>query len=110
MKIAVATIGNDGLQDVISPEFGHSRTFTLIDIQDGKIMNIEVLENPAKKIRHGRGPLVAKRLADIGVNMVISGELGPGASVVLDQAGIKKLIVKPGQKVEDVLRSNKLIS
>ncbi|GEM_PF-4701182 len=30
--------------------------------------------------------------------MIITGELGPGASIILDQLNIKKLIVKPGQK------------
>lgn len=110
MKVAVATLGNNGLKDVISPEFGHSRTFTLIDIEDRRIINIEVIENPAKNIRHGRGSIVAKTLADRGVKIVISGELGPGASVILDQFGIKKLIVKPGQIVEDILKENNLIS
>lgn len=43
------------------------------------------------------------------VNMVISGEIGPGASIILDQLKIEKVIVKPGQKVIDVLKEKALI-
>ncbi len=109
VKIAVATMGNKGLEDIVSPEFGHSRTFTLIELEDGKVVKVDVIENPAKNIAHGRGPIVAKSLADKNVETIISGEVGPGASTILEQLGVKILIVKPGQKVVDVLRENKLI-
>ncbi|MEM3819519.1 MAG: NifB/NifX family molybdenum-iron cluster-binding protein [Nitrososphaerota archaeon] len=110
LRIAIATNGDRGLQDYVSPEFGHARTFTIVEVEDGKIKNIEVIDNPAKNLGHGRGPIVAKSLGDKGVSMVISGEIGPGASVILDQLGIRRLIVKPGRKVEDVLREENLIT
>jgi len=87
----------------------HSRTFTIIDIEDGEVKNIEVLENPAKNMVHGRGPIVGKSLADRGVDIVITGKIGPGASTVLEQLGIKVIVTNPGQKVEDVLRKYKLM-
>lgn len=109
VKIAVATVGNKGLEDIVSQEFGHSRTFTLIDIEDGKVVKVDVIENPARNIAHGRGPIIAKSLADKNVETIISGEVGPGASTILKQLDVKILIVKPGRKVIDVLRENKLI-
>lgn len=109
MKIAIATVSGKGLQDIVSPEFGHARTFTIIEIQDKKIVHVDILENPAGRLTHGRGPLVAKKLADLGVETVISGEIGPGAQTILEQLGIKRIIVKPGQKVEDILRENNFI-
>ena len=108
-RIAVATVRDRGLEDVISPEFGHSRTFTIIDIENGEIRNVEVIENPAGNIAHGRGPIVGKSLADKGVEIVVTSEIGPGASAILEQLGIKIMMTKAGQKVEDVLREYKLI-
>ncbi|MEM3952031.1 MAG: NifB/NifX family molybdenum-iron cluster-binding protein [Nitrososphaerota archaeon] len=110
MRIAIATIGDKGLQDYISPELGHTNTFTIIEIENGKIKNIEVIDNPAKNLEHGRGPIIARILGDKGVSMVISGRIGPGASIMLDQLKIRRLIVKPGRKVEDVLREENLIT
>lgn len=109
MKIAIATINNKGLEDNVSYEFGHSKTFTIVEIEDNNIKNIEIIQNPAKNLNHGRGPIVAKHLANMKVNMVISGEIGPGASIILDQLKIGKIIVKPGQKVIDILKEKALI-
>jgi len=78
-------------------------------IEDGEVKNVEVLENPAKNMVHGRGPIVGKGLADRGVDIVITGKIGPGASTVLEQLGIKVIVTNPGQKVEDVLRKYKLM-
>jgi len=58
---------------------------------------------------HGRGPVVAKRISDMSVEVVISGELGPGASMILQELGISRIIVKPGLKVVDVLREKGFI-
>lgn len=67
LRVAVATAGDKGLKDVVSYEFGHSRTFTIVDIENGKIEHVEVIKNPATSLSHGKGPVVAKHLADIKV-------------------------------------------
>ena len=103
LRIAIATNNNKGLEDTISSEFGHSKTFTIIEIKEKEI------KNPANKLNYGRGAIVAKHLANMKIDMIISGELGPGASIILDQFNIKKLIVKHGQKVIDVLKEKALI-
>lgn len=109
VRIAVATNGDKGIQDLVSHEFGHSRTFTIMDIEGGVIRNMEVIENPAKNVLHGRGPIVGKSLANKGVEVVITSEIGPGASAILEQLGVKIIITNPGKKVEDVLRECKLV-
>jgi len=108
-RIAVATVRDRGLEDIVSPEFGHSRTFTIIDIENGEVKNVEVLENPARNIAHGRGPIIGKSLADKGVEIVFTSGVGPGASAILEQLGVKIVTTKAGQKVEDVLREYKLV-
>lgn len=109
LRVAVTTKGNKGLEDTVSHEFGHAKTFTIIDIQDGMVKNVEVIENPAGSLSHGKGPVVAKYLADMKVNMVISGEVGPGASTMLNELKIKILAAKAGEQVIKVLKINSLI-
>jgi len=108
-RIAIATVNNKGLEDIISNTFGYSKTFTIIDIENGNIKNIKIIDNPAGSITHGRGPIIAKRLSDMKVEIIISSELGPGASTILKELGISNINVKPGLKVLEVLKENKLI-
>ena len=108
-KIAIATVGYGGLEDSVSSEFGHSKTFTIVDVGDGVVRDVRVIDNPAGAMTHGRGPVVAKRLSDMGVNIVISGELGLGASAILQEMGISRIIVKSGMKVIDVLKEKGFI-
>jgi predicted Fe-Mo cluster-binding NifX family protein len=109
LRVAVATTGDKGLEDTVSHEFGHAKTFTIIDVQNEQVKNITIIQNPAASLSHGKGPVVAKYLADMKVNMVISGEVGPGASVMLNELAIKILRVKSGEQVINALRANSLI-
>ncbi|MEM3700023.1 MAG: NifB/NifX family molybdenum-iron cluster-binding protein [Candidatus Bathyarchaeia archaeon] len=109
LKVAIATTSEKGLEDTVSHEFGHAKTFTIIDIKDNSVKNVEVIENPAASLSHGKGPVVAKYLADMKVNVVISGEVGPGATTMLNELKIKILAAKSGEQVINVLRSNSLI-
>jgi predicted Fe-Mo cluster-binding NifX family protein len=43
-------------------------------------------------------------LVDSGVNVVLSAELGPGASALLDQHSITHIVVKPGAGVKESVR------
>ncbi|MEM3011746.1 MAG: NifB/NifX family molybdenum-iron cluster-binding protein [Candidatus Hadarchaeales archaeon] len=95
MLVAVATLDRGGPEARVSPEFGHAPTFTLVEVEGGKAKRWEVILNPASSLQHGRGPLVAKSLSDKGVKMVVSGEVGPGASELLKAFGIEIRIVEP---------------
>lgn len=108
-RIAIATTGERGLEDRISGHFGHSKTFTIIEIENGKVKNVQVVQNPAASLSRGIGRTVAQHLVSMGVSTVISGEVGPGASIALDELGMKKLVVTPGQRVIDVLRKNDMV-
>jgi predicted Fe-Mo cluster-binding NifX family protein len=79
-RIAVATDGKKGLEDVVSNVFGRAKTFTIVDAEDEKIINVSILENPALAYAHGAGPIAIKTLIDDGVEVVIANELGVGAS------------------------------
>ncbi|MEM3732497.1 MAG: NifB/NifX family molybdenum-iron cluster-binding protein [Candidatus Bathyarchaeia archaeon] len=94
---------------MVSSEFGRSKTFTIIEVENGEVKSVNVIENPAASLSHGRGPIVTKNLANTGVSVIISGEVGPGASTMLDDLGRKKLLAKPGEKVIDALKELSII-
>ena len=83
-RIAVATEGKKGLEDIVSNVFGRAKTFTIVDADGEKIIGVSVLENPAIFYSHGAGPIVIKTLIDDGVEVVLANELGVGASEILD--------------------------
>lgn len=79
MKIAVTYENGQIFQ-----HFGHTEQFKVYDVQDGKIVNSEVLDTNGS----GHGAL-AGFLADNGVETLICGGIGGGAQTALAEAGIK---------------------
>jgi predicted Fe-Mo cluster-binding NifX family protein len=106
-RIAVATDGKDGLEDVVSNVFGRARTFTIVDVEDEKIVDVSVLENPAIAYAHGAGPIAIKTLVDDGVDVVLASELGVGASDILRQHNIMYIQAKPGTNVGDAIKKTR---
>jgi len=104
-RIAVATDGKNGLDDTVSNVFGRAPTFTIVDAEDEKIISVRVLENPALSYAHGAGPIAIKTLIDDGVEVVISNELGIGASEILENHNITYMQAKPGTKVENAVKN-----
>ena len=104
IRIAVATNGKDGLEDVVSNVFGRAKTFTILDAEDEKIKVISIVENPGISYKYGAGPIVAKMLADEGVDIVIAYVLGAGADGLLKQNNIKQVAIKPNTTVEKATR------
>lgn len=78
MKIAVTyEAGN------IFQHFGHTETFKVYEVQEGKVIASQVVDTNGS----GHGAL-ATLLYDLGVNMLICGGIGGGAQMALAQAGI----------------------
>lgn len=103
MKLAIPTKGSKGMEDVVSNAFGRAEKFTIVEIRDGSVVNVKVVENPATSYSHGAGPIAVKTLVDNGVTAVAASELGIGASMLLDQKNIKKFKVKTGASVKEVV-------
>jgi len=104
MRIAVASQGLSGLDDVVSQVFGRSPAFTIVDVEDSTVKDIKAEKNPSADASHGAGPLTCTRLNKLGVNVVIAANFGPTVSAILKEAEIKAVIVKPGTKVEDAIQ------
>ena len=104
MRIAVPTKAYAGLKDSVSEVFGKAKTFTILDVEDGEVKNVKVVDNSAASYEHGSGPVAVKTLMDLRVNLVMAVEFGPGASSLLEQHNIQKLSVKPNLKVAESVK------
>ncbi len=103
LRLAVAT-RSGGLEDRVSEVFAGARTFTIVEVEDGRIRGTEVIENPAVSFEHGRGPIVAKKLVEEGVNVAIAGEFGPGALAILKAEDIRPVRVRAGTSVRQAVK------
>ena len=107
-KVVVATQGSKGLKDKVSNVFGRTRTFTIVEVEDGRIKGTKVMNNPAASLEYGVGPIVAEKLAEKKVDVAIAGEFGPGALTLLKMKNIRAIEVKVGtnvcQAVDNVIK------
>lgn len=71
MKIAVASTGA-----MTTEHFGHCENFNIFDAENGVITGHESIPNPGHK-----PGFLPNYLGDLGVNVVISGGMGQGATI-----------------------------
>ncbi|MDI3475695.1 MAG: hypothetical protein PWQ79_918 [Thermococcaceae archaeon] len=88
MRIIVSTV-TGGLDDRVNPAFGRTPTFTIVDVENGEIVNVHVVPNPGHSQPRGAGVTAAQFVIDQGADVVIAGQFGPNSSGVLRVAGIK---------------------
>lgn len=105
-RIVISTDGFKGLDDKVAAFFGAAKTFTIVELEDKQIKDVKTIENPAASYAHGRGRTVVQVFADMKVDTVIASEFGPGASVILEQNRIDKIVAKVGKKVIDIVKEN----
>ncbi len=105
MKIAVPSKGDKGLRDRVADTFSRAPTFTLVTIQGGEITDVEVLKNEAAKMSQGAGPVVARTLKENQVEVLISGDIGPGATNILETIEIRIEKAEPGSKVKETVEN-----
>jgi predicted Fe-Mo cluster-binding NifX family protein len=103
IKVAIATVGTKGLNDKVADTFAQAKTISLLTINGNKV-HIEVLNNPAASLNRGRGRTLVPLLKDKGVNVVVTSKLGLSASVLLEKAKIRMVVVPAGTKVVDIVR------
>lgn len=103
MKVAVSSKGKL-LDSELDSRFGRAACFILVDPNN---MSYEVFENTQNLgAAQGAGIQAAKTVADQGAGVVITGNCGPKAYAVLQQAGIPVITGVSG-RVKDVLEQYK---
>ncbi len=85
-RIAIPSNNEGGLNGQRSGHFGHCDVFTLIDVKDGQIINVEILANQ----EHTQGGcLVPVQLLEAQkVNALVVGGIGMRPLLGFNQAGI----------------------
>ncbi len=86
MKIAVSCNGSQ-----IWAHFGHCENFMVFNTQDGAIQASQSVPNPGH-----RPGFLPNFLADMGVNVIISGGMGGGAVDIFNQRGVEVVLGAQG--------------
>jgi predicted Fe-Mo cluster-binding NifX family protein len=81
MKLAVPTTQNNK----VDAHFGHCEYFTVFTVQDGEIKNTEIVESPQGC---GCKSNIVSILKEMGVEVMLAGNMGGGAVNVLNSHGI----------------------
>jgi predicted Fe-Mo cluster-binding NifX family protein len=92
MIIAIPTTGTKP-DDPCDERFGRAKAFFLVDADT---LEWSFHDNPAQNASGGAGVQAAQFLADLKVEIVMSGSFGPKAYDALDAAGIKMLLLPSG--------------
>ncbi len=100
MRIAVSSTGKT-LDDNIDQRFGRCPYFIIVEIEDKKIKEAKAIENIAAAQSGKAGISAAQTIAEEEAEAVITGNLGPNASDVLEQFGIKAY--KSAGKIKDAV-------
>ena len=98
MKICVTASGNT-LDASIDPRFGRAIYLAIVDSES---MAFETIPNAAAGAMGGAGIQAAQTLTKKGVDVLITGNVGPNAFQELSAAGIKVVIVASGTVREAV--------
>jgi predicted Fe-Mo cluster-binding NifX family protein len=92
MRIALSTDGG-----YISAHFGRCPAYTIVDIEEGRIINREEISNPG----HQPG-FLPQFLSQRGVDCIIAGGMGPRAQALFSQQNIETIIGVQGS-IDEVI-------
>jgi len=99
MKIAVTSTGKELTSDM-DPRFGRAAYFIIVDAET---MKYEVVDNKQNlNLPQGAGIQAGKTIVDNHADVLITGNCGPKAFLVLEQAGVK-IVTGAGGKIKDVV-------
>lgn len=85
MKICISA-SSASLDANVDSRFGRCPYFVIVD---SETMEFNSISNDSINAAHGAGIQAAQTVANIGVNVVITGNVGPNAFNVLSASGIK---------------------
>jgi len=101
-RIAVPSNGEGGLESERSAHFGSCDCFTLIDIEDGAIVDVTVVENPPHE--HGGCLRPVGILAGHGVSAIVTAGMGGRPLAGFNEAGIDVYFENQTQSTSAVVK------
>ena len=103
MMIAITAQGKE-LSSEIDLRFGRAKWLIVVDTETG---NLEAYNNVVNlNAAQGAGIQTGRNVAHLGVDAVITGNVGPNAFKTLNTAGVKMLLAEK-QSVQDAIDSFK---
>lgn len=91
MRIAIPSMGKDGLKNQVCPHFGRAPTYTILDTDTG---SVEVIDNSAEHFGGaGKAPELVQR---IGADVVLCSGVGPMAVKMFENLGIRAFVGASG--------------
>lgn len=103
MKIAVSSASNAALNSTVDPRFGRCAFYTIIEVEEGKIINVQSLSNSAASEFFVAGVQALQILVEHGVTTIITGTVGPKSFYELRNAGIPVYTVESDVNVSQAL-------
>ncbi len=88
MKIVVSSTG-DGIDSQIDMRFGRCAYFLTVDVEDNEIKSVSAVKNEGAAQAHGAGVIAAQQVGNMKPDKLITGNLGPNASGIINQLGIE---------------------
>lgn len=85
MKIAISATGQT-IDSMLDKRFGRCQYFIIQDTETGEV---ETVKNNGLTSEGGAGIAASQQLIDEGVDVIITGNLGPNAFEVIERSGIK---------------------
>jgi len=103
IRIAFAT-ENGGLESPIAQRFGRAPKFTIVEVDEntGRVLNVEVYDNPGYAAGSGAGVKAAQKLGELNVKVVVGPTPGPNAYAALQYLGIR-VVPLMGTTVKEAL-------
>jgi predicted Fe-Mo cluster-binding NifX family protein len=102
MKICVSATANN-LEAQLDPRFGRCLYLVIVD---SETMQFEAISNMASGATGGAGIQAAQTIADKGVKLLVTGNIGPNAFQALSAAGID-IVTGAFGTVRDVIEKYK---
>jgi predicted Fe-Mo cluster-binding NifX family protein len=105
LKVAVSSTGGT-LESQVDPRFGRSPYHLIVDTES---LSFETIQNSNMHAPSGVGIGAAQEVAKKGIKAVLTGNVGPNASMVLSKAGIEIFTGATGsvkQAVEAYINGN----
>ncbi len=93
------TAKDNSLEAEMDPHFGRAPYFLILD---PGTRQIEAIRNPYAEETQGAGIRAAQMLADKGVRIILTGQVGPNAEKVLQTAGIQLVSAATGTVKENI--------
>jgi len=91
-RVCVTSTGASA-KDAVDPRFGRCAYFM---VSNGPGAEFKAVENTARGLGNGAGIQAAQTLANMGIEVVLTGDLGPNAFRVLNATGIRAFRTNDG--------------